>query len=217
MNKPFIIAILLFIFIPSLTSAYSWNEESILINWSCVDLLWNHPYPYGLNIEEISIKPSYFMKKGHNGSNYGNVISSQFQITDNLDFLSRILYSTVVDTDNNVENAVALSQIIINRMKVYNLSIMDIVSEGYFKKNKYFFDPSQASAENKEYLYIHCCYLAKSLLLLQEVPLCRQDGNSVFPSIGNATGFVIFESLNEVETSKCKNYLIIGNVLYYSL
>lgn len=165
-----------------------WSKDELIDSWSCVDMIWNHPYPYGLDGTKAYIKPERFISD----DSYGKRIFFKNQVVDDIDYVARSIYATIIDDPPRVDNAFKLAQTIENGMKKYNLSAREVIDNTLKVNKRAFLWPSRFgnkitsdSRDNvtKELLFVQCCYLASVLVQDGTIPNRREDGLQVYSDV----------------------------------
>lgn len=174
----------------SITSAFAWNSSGDISDnpwkyaWWTENSLWNDPnYGYGVN---CGLSYGTYLTLGQpiavtvvgNGVAYPECAN-----LPDVDLVARCIYGEVCNLSDIENNAVAVAQVIKNRMTAQGKSARAIVTATYqfdacFDGNGRFKDPS---LDNNPTAWAKCCYLAYQLVNNGALPV----SGGGFTNIGN--------------------------------
>lgn len=173
-----IINISLYFIQPSPYINNEWNSSSLMSAYWSVDMLWNEPI-YGLSNKPITVNINQFLvdvmgtRISTQNNIYGKKINEINEVVDYIDYIARYLYSQVIYENHSIEKAYELAynlktiaskniDILNNRLNCNTLSLYkyQVFLNPSYKKWSLF----MKDTITKEKLFIHCTYLAKSIL-----------------------------------------------------
>lgn len=196
----------------------SWDKDKFMLAYSAIDLEWNEP---GFGLMEgkditVKINPEEIQ--------YGITVKTPFAVHDDVDYIARTIFAEVMNGDEYIDNAFAVSQTIRNNMGNSKTAKQVILDTCKTIGCKIWLKPShdiykhklEANNHTKEDLYVQCIYLAKCLIMKYDIPTKDGRGRSMYTDIGSSTQYHIFKKGNFCSDMIFINPMIkIGSVVYF--
>jgi len=183
----------------------SWSNTNWVAAQSQVDIEWNEP-GYGL-IWTVASSNLSISISDLQGGKYGAHVNSKSDVTDNVDFIARTIFSEIINDKPRVDNAFALAQTIKNRARTglsgstpiavcKSGAYEGINTQAFTWPSNHNYNPYSSEGITKEYLFTQCLYLAKCLNTGYEIPVKYANGSSAYPNVGNAR--YVYDTIKDI-------------------